>query len=395
VAREPVEGEAPLAAEAGVSADRAHAPAALAAPRACAAAVAECAAEDGGDSATNEIRRNAMRTISVRRISDFRKLAAVGAFGALAAAVPALAQQPANQPSPAPPASSSLGSALQAAHGKVFDTPQQAANALIDAAAKFDETALVEIFGPDGQDVVFTGELPQDRQRASDFAAEAHEKTSVSMESKSGNRAFILVGNEQWPFPVPIVKSGDRWYFDSKAGKQELLYRRIGANELSAIDICKGFVEAQDDFAFRKRKEYDVNQYAQNIIAPSGTKDGLAWQESDGSWSGPIGEKIAHAIQQGYNMNGEPYHGYYFKVLKGQGPAAPMGAMNFVVKGIMIGGFALVAAPAEYRVTGVKTFIVSNDGVVYERDFGPATLDEFKKMELFNPDGSWTPTQVR
>ncbi len=234
-----------------------------------------------------------MRTISVRRISDFRKLAAVGAFGALAAAVPALAQQPANQPSPAPPASSSLGSAPQAAHGKVFDTPQQAANALIDAAAKFDETALVEIFGPDGQDVVFTGELPQDRQRASDFAAEAHEKTSVSVESKSGNRAFILVGNEQWPFPVPIVKSGDRWYFDSKAGRQELLYRRIGANELSAIDICKGFVEAQDDFAFRKRKEYDVNQYAQNIIAPSGTKDGLAWQESDGSWSGPIGEKIA------------------------------------------------------------------------------------------------------
>ena len=331
---------------------------------------------------------------SVGRNSDFRKLAGVAAVAAFAASLPILAQQPANQTSPAP-ASSSLGSAPQAAHGKVFDTPQQAANALIAAAAKFDETALVEIFGPDGEDVVFTGELPQDRRRASDFAAEAHEKTSVSVESKSGNRAFVLVGNEQWPFPVPIVKNGDRWYFDSKAGKQELLYRRIGANEFSAIDICKGFVEAQNDFAFRKRKEYDVSQYAQHIIAPPGTNDGLAWQESDGSWSGPIGEKIANAIQQGYNMNGEPYHGYYFKVLKGQGPAAPMGAMNYVVKGIMIGGFALVAAPAEYRVTGVKTFIVSNDGVVYERDFGPATLDEFKKMELFNPDSSWTPTQAQ
>ncbi|MGA8742086.1 MAG: DUF2950 domain-containing protein [Terracidiphilus sp.] len=336
-----------------------------------------------------------MRTTSVGRNSEFRKFATVAAFAALAASVFILAQQPANQASSAPPASASPGSAPQAAHGKVFDTPQQAANALIDAAAKFDETALVDIFGPEGEDVVFTGELPQDRQRASDFAAEAHEKTSVSVESKSGNRAFVLVGNEQWPFPVPIVKSGDRWYFDSKAGKQELLYRRIGANELSAIDICKGFVEAQDDFAFRKRKEYDVSQYAQNIIAPPGTKDGLAWQNADGSWSGPIGEKIARAIQQGYNMNGEPYHGYYFKVLKGQGPAAPMGAMNYVVKGIMIGGFALVAAPAEYRVTGVKTFIVSNDGVVYERDFGPATLDEFKKMEIFNPDSSWTPTQAQ
>ncbi len=336
-----------------------------------------------------------MRTTSLRRTSDFRKLAAVAAFAALAASGPMPAQQPANQTSPAPPSSSSQSTAPQAAHGKAFDTPQLAATTLIDAATKFDETALVEIFGPDGQDVVFTGELPQDRQRASDFAAEAHEKTSVSVDPKSGNRAFVLVGKEEWPFPVPIVKSGNKWYFDSKAGKQEMLYRRIGANEISAIDICKGFVEAQNDFAFRKRKEYDVSQYAQNIIAPSGTKDGLAWQERDGSWSGPIGEKIARAIQQGYNMKGEPYHGYYFKVLKGQGPAAPMGAMNFVVKGIMIGGFALVAAPAEYRVTGVKTFIVSNDGVLYERDFGPETLDEFKKMELFNPDSSWTPTQVR
>ncbi len=332
-----------------------------------------------------------MRTTSVRRNSAMRKLATVAAFAVLAASVSILAQQPANQVSAAPAASSSQSTALQAAHGKFFNTPQQAAHALIDAASNFDETVLVDIFGPDGEDVVFTGELPQDRRRASDFAAEAREKTSISVDPQSGNRAFVLVGNEGWPFPVPIVKSGSKWYFDSKAGKQEMLYRRIGANELSAIDICEGYVEAQDDFAFRKRNEYDVSQYAQNIIAPAGTKDGLAWQNSDGSWDGPIGEKIARAIQQGYNMTGEPYHGYYFKVLKGQGPAAPLGTMNYVVGGIMIGGFALVAAPAEYRVTGVKTFTVSNDGVVYEKDFGAASLDEFKKMEVFNPDNSWIP----
>jgi Protein of unknown function (DUF2950) len=351
-------------------------------------------AADGADKYQKRI-GSAMRTTSLQRILNYRGLAAIAACAALASAVVILAQQSSTQTSStsAAPLSQSVDSS--AVHGKSFDTPQQAANALVDAASKFDETKLTEIFGPDGQDVVFTGELPQDRQRAVDFAAEAREKTSVSVDPKSGNRAFVLVGNEEWPFPVPIVKSANKWYFDSKAGKQELLYRRIGANEISAINICEGYVEAQYDFAFRRRNEYDVSQYAQNIIAPSGTKDGLAWQDADGSWGGPIGEKIARAIEEGYNTRGEPYHGYYYKVLKGQGPAAPLGAMNYVVGGVMIGGFALVAAPAEYRVTGVKTFIVSNDGVVYERDFGAATLDEFKKMELFNPDRSWTPVQAQ
>jgi hypothetical protein len=336
-----------------------------------------------------------MKTTSLRRNLNCREPAAIAACAALALAVVALAQQPATQTSSAPAASSGQSAASPTVHGKSFDTPQQAANALIAAAGTFDETTLVEIFGPDGEGVVFTGELPQDRQRAADFAAEAREKTSVSVDPKSGNRAFVLVGNEEWPFPVPIVKSTNKWYFDSRAGKQEMLYRRIGANELSAINICEGYVEAQYDFAFRRRNEYAVSQYAQHIIAPSGTKDGLAWQDTDGSWAGPIGEKIARAIEEGYTTKNEPYHGYYFKVLKGQGPAAPLGAMNYVVEGIMIGGFALVAAPAEYRVTGVKTFIVSYDGVVYERDFGPATLEQFKKMEIFNPDSSWTPTQAQ
>jgi len=246
----------------------------------------------------------------------------------------------------------------------------------------------VEIFGPDGDDVVLTGEFPQDRQRASDFAAEAREKKTVSVDPKKGNRAFLLVGNEDWPFPVPLVKLGDKWNFDAKAGRQELLYRRIGSNELDAIDICHGYVEAQYDYAFQKRQGYEVNQYAQRIISAPGKQDGLAWQNPDGSWGGPVGEKIARAIEQGYSADAQPYHGYYFKILKGQGPAAPLGEMNYVVEGAMIGGFALVAAPAEYGVTGIKTFMVSNDGVGFQEDFGPATLNEFIKMELFNPDQS-------
>jgi len=282
-------------------------------------------------------------------------------------------------------------SASVAAGAKTFDTPQHAADALVAAAEKFDELALSEIFGPGGEDIVFTGEYPQDRKRAADFAAEAREKESVSVDPKKGSRAFLLVGNEDWPFPVPIVKLGTKWAFDAKAGRQELLYRRIGSNELDAIDICRGYVEAQHEYALQKREGYDANQYAQRIVSTPGKQDGLAWQNADGSWGGPIGEKIARAIEQGYSGGAEPYHGYFFKILKGQGPADPLGEIDFVVKGVMIGGFALVAAPAEYGVTGVKSFIVSHDGVVYEKDLGPASLTEFIKMERFNPDRSWKP----
>jgi len=306
------------------------------------------------------------------------------AWACLSASVLSAAQQSAAKEAPAATPASTAGA-------RSFGTPQQAADALVDAADKFDVAALVQIFGPGGEDIVFSGEFAQDRQHASNFAAEAHEKTSVSVDSKSGNRAFLLVGNEDWPFPVPLVKRGDKWSFDAKAGRQELLYRRIGANELDAIEICHGYVEAQYDYAFQKREGYDVNQYAQRIISTPGKQDGLAWQNADGTWGGPVGEKIARAIELGYTSGSEPYHGYFFKILKGQGPAAPLGEMDFVVKGLMIGGFALVAAPAEYGATGVRTFIVSHDGVVYEKDFGPKTLDEFKQMERFNPDKSWTP----
>jgi len=274
-----------------------------------------------------------------------------------------------------------------------FDTPQQAADVLIAAAEKFDVVTLAQIFGTGGEDIVFSGEYAQDRQHAAHFVAEAQEKKTVSVDPKNGHRAFLLVGDEDWPFPVPLVKTGEEWFFDAKAGRQELVYRRIGANELDAIAICRGYVEAQHEYALQPHEGYEVNQYAQRIVSTPGKQDGLAWQNPDGTWGGPVGDKIAHAIEQGYS-SGQPYHGYFFKVLKGQGPAAPLGELDFVVKGVMIGGFALVAAPSEYGVTGMRSFIVSHDGVVYERDLGPRTLDEFKNMDRFNPDQSWTPVPV-
>jgi hypothetical protein len=278
-----------------------------------------------------------------------------------------------------------------AAAVKTFDSPQQAADAVIDAAGRFDVPELEQLFGPAAKGVVLTKEPAQDRQRAAEFVARAREKHEVSVDPKNKNRAFLLVGADGWPFPIPIVKHGTRWSFDTAAGRQEILYRRIGADELDAIAICRGYVEAQHEYALKKREGYDVNQYAQRIISTPGTQDGLAWQKPDGTWDGPVGEAIARAIAQGYSRQGEPYHGYYFKVLKGQGPAAPLGRLDYVVKGAMIGGFALVAAPAEYGVTGIKTFIVSQDGVVYQKDFGKATADAFAKMDLFNPDKSWQP----
>ena len=320
-------------------------------------------------------------TAAKRHISKYLWLGCTAASAFLFAAPFAAQQSPMERPL-ATPAASTVGT-------RSFDTPQQAVDALIDAADKFDVNTLLQIFGPGGEDIVLSGEYAQDQQHATNFAAEAREKKSVSVDPKSGNRAFLLVGNEDWPFPVPIVKRADKWFFDGKTGRQELLYRRIGANELDAIAICHGYVEAQHDYALQKRDGYEVNQYAQRIISTPGKQDGLAWQNADGSWAGPIGEKIARAIEQGYSA-GEPYHGYFFKILKGEGPAAPLGEMDFVVKGVMIGGFALVAAPAEYGVTGVKTFIVSHDGVVFEKDFGPKTLAEFQKMERFNPNKSWT-----
>lgn len=283
--------------------------------------------------------------------------------------------------------------AAPAAEGRTaqtFDTPEHAAEALVSAAGKFDVDELIKIVGRGGEDVVLTGEYAQDRERAQDFAAQARKKMHVATLPNTGNRAFLTVGEDDWPFALPIVKHGNLWSFDAAAGRDELFNRRIGDNELDAIEICRGYVEAQFDYAYRKRSGYEPSQYAQRVIASPGKQDGLAWQKADGTWDGPVGEKVARAIDQGYNVQAGPYHGYFFKVLKAQGPHAPLGAMDFVIKGVMIGGFALVAAPAEYGQTGFKTFLVDQTGVVYQKDLGPATLEIFQKMDRYDPDKSWT-----
>jgi Protein of unknown function (DUF2950) len=275
---------------------------------------------------------------------------------------------------------------------ETFATPQLAADALIRAAGSYDVPALKQILGPDGEDLVASEDPVNDKNIAAAFAAKAHEKETVNIDPKNPSRAILIVGDEDWPLPIPIVKRTGKWLFDTKSGKQEIIFRRIGTNELDAIQICHGYVEAQMEYASEKHDNAEVNQYAQKIISSPGKQDGLVWQNSDGTWGGPIGEAIGKALAEGYTERSQPYHGYYFKILKGQGPAAPLGRLDFVVRGAMIGGFGLVAAPAEYRVTGVKTFIVSYEGVVYQKDLGPDTLKIFKDMELYNPDSTWRRT---
>ncbi len=275
---------------------------------------------------------------------------------------------------------------------KRFDTPQQAADAIIKAAGDYNVPELLAILGPDGEDLVASGDQVEDKNNAVAFAKEAAAKSSIQIATSNPNRATIIVGEEEWPAPIPIVKKNGKWYFNTKEGKQEILLRRIGENELDAITVCRGFVSAQKEYASEIHDDSGVNQYAQKIISTPGKQDGLFWKNADGTPAGPIGEAVAKALEEGYNTPQGGFHGYYFKILKGQGPAAPNGAINYVIEGVMIGGFALVAVPAEYRVTGVKTFIVNYDGAVYQKDLGPDSLEIVKKMELYNPDKTWQVT---
>jgi hypothetical protein len=276
---------------------------------------------------------------------------------------------------------------------KSFATPQEAVQALVKAAGDYDVPSLLAIFGPDGEDFISSADPVHDKTNSMKFAVLAQEKNTVKINPAKPNRAVLIVGDEDWPFPVPVVKKNGRWIFDSKAGRAEILYRRIGANELDAIQVCRGFVNAQHEYASVIHDDSGVNQYAQKIISTPGKQDGLYWENPNGTPGGPISMPVARAIEEGYSTDKRSaYHGYYFKVLKGQGAAAPMGRLDYVIQGAMIGGFALIAAPAEYRVTGVKTFICNQDGIVYQKDMGPDTLGIAKKIELYNPDKTWQRT---
>jgi hypothetical protein len=277
---------------------------------------------------------------------------------------------------------------------RTFKTPEAACEALIVAAEKYDVPALKEILGPDGVDLVVTNDPVRDKNQSTAFAAEARVKTLVVRDPERSHVAVLTVGADDWPVPIPVVEEKGGWRFDSKAGREEVLNRRIGENELDAIEVCLGYVEAQHEYASEKHDGAQVNQYAQRVFSTPGKHDGLAWQAADGSWQGPVGEGVARGIAEGYAADrSDPYHGYFFKVLKRQGPAAPLGEMDYVVGGVMIGGFALVATPAEYAVSGVKSFIVSHDGIVYEKDLGPDSLEQFRAMDRYDPDPTWTPVE--
>jgi hypothetical protein len=280
----------------------------------------------------------------------------------------------------------------QAPAERTFATPQEAAQALVDAAAQNDTAALLKLFGPQGRDIVESGDTAEDKTARSEFSNRAHEKMDVRIEPYNHDRATVVTGADSWPFPVPLVrmKSG-QWRFDSARGRTEILARRVGRNELVAIDVSRGYVEAQMEYASQDHDADGLLEYAQRIVSTPGKKDGLYW---DGGSDNLVPKDFAEAADA-MSVAGKkvPYHGYYFRILTAQGPDAPGGAHSYIVKGEMIGGFALIAYPAEYGVSGIKTFMVNHDGVVYEKDLGPTTTLLARQTTRFNPDKTWQAIQ--
>jgi hypothetical protein len=273
-----------------------------------------------------------------------------------------------------------------------FATPEAAADSLVDAVARWDVPAILGIVGKDGEDIVASNDTAGDRARANAFVAKAREKRVIVPDPTNSDYAWMTIGDQDWPVPLPLVQDHGKWYFDGAAGHDEILKRRIGENELDTLTILRGFAEAEQAYASKTHDGSATPQYAQKLVSSPGKQDGLAWQNADGTWGGPIGDAVAKGIEEGYAKRGAPFHGYYFKVLKGQGDAARLGKLDYVVDGAMIGGFALLAWPAEYGVTGVQTFIVSYDDVVYQKDLGSSTATLAPAIELYDPDTSWKRT---
>jgi hypothetical protein len=278
-----------------------------------------------------------------------------------------------------------------AAAQQAFNTPDEAASALVKAAKADDMKALVNVLGPDGEDIVSSGDEVADAATREKFVAAYDAKHKIDMDGDS--KATMVIGQEDFPLPIPMVRKDGMWRFDTAAGRDEILFRRIGKNELDAIQSALAYVDAQNEYAEKDRTGAGVNTYAQRIISQPGKKDGLYWPASQGEEDSPLGELIAEATKQGYRAGGgrTPYHGYYFKILTRQGPAAAGGELDYVVNGKMIGGFALVAYPAEYRNSGVMTFIVNHAGTVFQKDLGPNTTRLAERMTSFNPDKTWQP----
>lgn len=275
-----------------------------------------------------------------------------------------------------------------------FKTADAAVDALVSAARSNDRKALMEILGRGSSDIVSSGDPVADTASYQRFVSAYDAKHQLSMEGD--NKAIMIIGQEDYPFPIPIVRENGTWRFDTDAGREEIIYRRIGANELDTIQTSLAYVDAQNDYAEKDRTGAGKGVYAQHMVSSPGKKDGLYWPDVQGEDQSPLGELAAEAAKQGYRVGAGriPYHGYYYKILTKQGAAAPGGELDYVVNGKMIGGFALVAYPAQYRNSGVMTFIVNHNGQVYQKDLGPHTTAIAEKMTSFNPDKTWEKTEA-
>jgi hypothetical protein len=275
---------------------------------------------------------------------------------------------------------------------KSFQAPEEAAKALFEALRAGDTKELLAIFGPAGKEVISSGDEVADKAARERFV-KSYEAMN-KLEKETDKKVTLVVGTHDWPFPVPIVKKGETWVFDTMAGKEELLNRRIGRNELNTIKVCLAYVDAQREYALKDRDSDNLLEYAQKFWSTKGKKNGLYWEAKEGEEQSPMGNLAAQAVKEGYTPRkpGEkpqPYHGYYYKILKAQGKNAPGGAYDYMVKGSMIGGFALVAYPAEYGTSGIMTFVVNHDGAVFEKDLGNETGKVASAMTKYDPDKSW------
>ena len=275
---------------------------------------------------------------------------------------------------------------------RTFATPEEAAGVLKDAATAGDRQALLSIFGPDGQPLIFSGDPVEEENGMKQFAAHLAEYLRVNHEGT--DKAVLYIGLKNWPFPIPLVKSDKGWTFDTAAGKEEILNRRIGRNELNAIAVCRAYVTAQKEYASKDRTGDKVVQYAQHFRSSEGKKDGLYWQAAENEEISPMGPMVAQAQAEGYlkdsgSANHAPYHGYFFHILTAQGDAAPGGKMSYIVDGRMVKGFAMIAWPDSWGASGVMTFVVNQDGKVFQKNLGDKTADAVKDITDYNPDNSW------
>jgi hypothetical protein len=272
---------------------------------------------------------------------------------------------------------------------QVYPTPQEAADVLVEASRRDDKGALLKILGPRAAKLVSSGDPVADKRMRQKFVA-AYD-TFHELDSEGDNKKILVIGEEEWPMPIPLVRvEDDGWKFDTEAGAEEILNRRIGRNELNVIEICRAYVEAQRDYAALHRLPDGRTEYAQRFISTPGKHDGLYWPVKAGEEESPLGPLIANAEAEGYTAaKRQPYHGYYYRILKRQGPNAASGAMSYMAKGHMAGGFALIAMPAKYADSGIMTFIVNQNGIVFEKNLGPDTQKLAARITQYDPDAGW------